>query len=176
MNTRDILSSLRNHPLTRNVFKGVYSANTLPNIRREKSKEAKAYVFNLDPSYLPGSHWVAVYSNRKGIEYFDSYGLPPSTDRIRRLLGSRCKYNTKRLQSFYTTVCGQYCLYFIWKRCHGQSMETILQSFGENTTLNDLIVNSTVNNVFETEERLVDWGLLSRQTAKIFQPWHMEKR
>ena len=37
-----------------------------------------AYVFNLDPSYKPGSHWVAVYIDRKGRpEYFDSFGRPP---------------------------------------------------------------------------------------------------
>ena len=34
-------------------------------------------VFNLDPSYKPGSHWVAVYIDRNGLpEYFDFFGRP----------------------------------------------------------------------------------------------------
>ena len=37
-----------------------------------------AYVFNLDPSYKPGVHWVAVYIDRECLpEYFDSFGCPP---------------------------------------------------------------------------------------------------
>ena len=40
-----------------------------------------AYAFNLDPSYKPGVHWVAVYIDRKGRpEYFDSFGCPPQRE------------------------------------------------------------------------------------------------
>ena len=35
-------------------------------------------VINLDPSYKPGSHWVAVYFDRNGEgEYFNSLGRYP---------------------------------------------------------------------------------------------------
>ena len=37
-----------------------------------------AYVFNLDLSYKPGVHWVAVYIDRKGRpEYFDFLDVLP---------------------------------------------------------------------------------------------------
>ena len=38
-----------------------------------------SFVINLDPSYRPGSHWVAVYFDKNGVaEYFDSLaGYPP---------------------------------------------------------------------------------------------------
>ena len=35
------------------------------------------FIYNLEPSYMPGSHWVATYVKDKVINYFDSFGLPP---------------------------------------------------------------------------------------------------
>ena len=41
-----------------------------------------AYIFNLDPSYKPGVHWVAVYIDKEGRpEYFDSFGRPPPKEK-----------------------------------------------------------------------------------------------
>ena len=45
-----------------------------------KPKDVRAYVINTDESHLPGTHWIAVYfpeDKNNGVEYFDSYGLPP---------------------------------------------------------------------------------------------------
>lgn len=41
-------------------------------------------IFNLDPHYMSGSHWVSLYIdlNKCGIYYFDSYGLPPNKEII----------------------------------------------------------------------------------------------
>ena len=36
------------------------------------------FIYNLEPSYMSGSHWVATYVKDKVINYFDSFGLPPS--------------------------------------------------------------------------------------------------
>lgn len=47
-------------------FKGVYSSDTVPN-------KKGYYIVNLDPSHMPGSHWVAVL--RDGRTYvYDSFG------------------------------------------------------------------------------------------------------
>ena len=35
------------------------------------------FIYNLEPSYMSGSHWVATYVKDKVINYFDSFGLPP---------------------------------------------------------------------------------------------------
>lgn len=46
-----------------------------------KGKRQIGVVFNLDPHYKPGSHWVALYIdlNKGGIYYFDSYAeFPPN--------------------------------------------------------------------------------------------------
>ena len=35
------------------------------------------FIYNLEPSYMSGSHWVATYVKNGIINYFDSFGIPP---------------------------------------------------------------------------------------------------
>ena len=35
------------------------------------------FIYNLEPSYMNGSHWVATYVKDNIINYFDSFGIPP---------------------------------------------------------------------------------------------------
>jgi len=35
------------------------------------------FIYNLEPSYMNGSHWVSTYVKDNVINYFDSIGLPP---------------------------------------------------------------------------------------------------
>jgi len=89
-----------------------------------KELEGKTHigiVYNLDPHYKNGSHWVANYINipKKTCYYFDSYGLPPPKEIYKFMqwlsiqepdmkLGS----NGRRFQRL-NSECGMYCLYFL---------------------------------------------------------------
>lgn len=74
-------------------------------------------IFNLDPSYLPGSHWVALFFNnkKKTIEYFDSTGEPPNKN-IQKFLDtfkeSKLIVNNLEHQRGIT-ACGLYSILFI---------------------------------------------------------------
>ena len=35
------------------------------------------FVYNLEPSYMRGSHWCATYAKNNVINYFDSFGMMP---------------------------------------------------------------------------------------------------
>ena len=35
------------------------------------------FIYNLEPSYTKGSHWIATYAKDNVINYFDSFGMPP---------------------------------------------------------------------------------------------------
>lgn len=48
-------------------FKGVYSSDNAP-------KKPGYYIVNLDPSHMPGSHWVALFRNNRGAYVYDSFG------------------------------------------------------------------------------------------------------
>jgi hypothetical protein len=88
-------------------------------------------VFNLDPSYKSGSHWVAmaIDLNRKKIYYFDSYGMKPpmQVSRYMRyfLLQDKelkLQFNARRFQ-FSNTECGMYSIYFLIRMIQGESFK-----------------------------------------------------
>jgi hypothetical protein len=81
-------------------------------------------IFNLDPHFKGGSHWVALYINLKKknkpiISYFDSYGYktPPLIARLMRsfkLQAPNCElgFNARRFQ-YGHSECGMFSMYFI---------------------------------------------------------------
>ena len=109
------------------TFIGIFSANTIP--KDLFNNKNKCFIFNTDPSNLPGRHWIAVYvQNKNKIEYFDSYGkipkLPIFSKRIQHI-----HWNKKRLQSPYSTICGEYCIYYLLKRHNISSMKKVFNTF-----------------------------------------------
>ena len=87
-------------------------------------------IFNLDPHYKGGSHWVGLYININNIkkpyvDYFDSYGYatPPLIARLMRsfkLQVKNCQLgrNARRFQ-FGQSECGMFSMYFIICMIHG---------------------------------------------------------
>lgn len=79
-------------------------------------------IVNTDPSSKPGKHWVAFFRSSHGkLEFFDSYGRPPNhfgfPIGVNMLDASCCEYNSLTLQADNTSVCGQYCILFLFLRC-----------------------------------------------------------
>ena len=64
MNSKQLRWILSNDKVTSRNFKGVYALDEIKHI--QQISFSSAYIFNLDPSYKPGVHWVAVYTDRKG--------------------------------------------------------------------------------------------------------------
>jgi hypothetical protein len=81
-------------------------------------------IFNLDPHYKGGSHWVGMYINlnkKDNFEcsYFDSYGMktPPLIARLMRSFtlqvpNIKLGFNARRFQ-FGGSECGMFSMYFI---------------------------------------------------------------
>jgi len=61
---------------------------------------------------------------------------------------SRIEINSKRLQSKDTTVCGQYCLFYLMCRTRGYSLYQITDLFTENFNLNDQFVYNVIDEQF----------------------------
>ena len=130
-----------------NVFLGVFARDEIP----LHLPPTFAMVVNTHPSNKPGEHWVAFYVDRnircvEG-EYFDSYGLPPPPDF--ELLLDRCclnyKFNRHQLQDYFSFVCGQYCIYYLYHRFHGESLGSICSRLREAGDKNDSIVANFVS-------------------------------
>ena len=148
MNSRQVQSALNGDKVLRNIFNGVYASNKLP----AKPQKPFAIVINLDEHHEPGSHWVAVYaSENNDMQYFDSYGRPPTLYSIINFLkraGGRWTYNEVCLQNPLTTVCGQYCLVYLWMKSRNHNLRDFVELFGANTTSNDLKIETLYNNAF----------------------------
>ena len=134
-------------------FGGILPADGLDN-KTTSNSEQRFYIVNTDPSNLPGSHWVA-FGIGERVEFFDSLGRAPNYyyDNFERFLierGPSYTYNKTRYQSSESESCGEFCLYYIALRTVDVSYETIVNSFRENVSLNDVLVHDFVSDVFAT--------------------------
>lgn len=103
-------------------------------------------VYNLDPHFKSGSHWVANYIDIPGHKcyYFDSYGMepPPQVAKFMKWLTTqdpkmRLEYNARRLQ-YKNTECGIYCIYFIIRMLEGDKFTDITRRKPSDSDMLDL--------------------------------------
>ena len=88
--------------------------NVLSRDEKEKHKhKLDIFIYNLEPSYMSGSNWVAIYTKNNVINYFDSFGLQPFQEIVNHARKSNLTliHQSDQLQNMFTTTCG-YCLYF----------------------------------------------------------------
>lgn len=150
MNTSEIRKALS---LARAGSIGVYAADRVPfNLTLPA-----ALVVNTDPASKPGQHWIAIYIDKNGSGvYFDSYGEQPTSRHHRHRLRQLCKrveYNRKRLQSLDSTVCGEYCIMFIYNMCSGRTLRSFCNVFSRDTRSNDRIVSQFCSKLLKKIKR-----------------------
>lgn len=139
MNTAQLYIAMKSDKYISNEMGGVYAGNNLPLIVNDKPK---IFIVNLDPNFLPGTHWVVIYCLPNGIcEYFDSLGNPPSKLLTTFLVNNSVQYafGERRLQGFLDS-CGMFCLFWCYYRTRGFSFQEILNKFGTNVHINDVTV------------------------------------
>lgn len=103
-------------------------------------------VYNLDPHYKSGSHWVANYIDLAGhtCYYFDSYGMkpPPQVETFMKWLAvqdptMKLQSNGRRLQ-YSNTECGMYCIYMIIRMLEGDQFLQITRRKPKDADMIDL--------------------------------------
>ena len=103
MNSRQLHWILSGDKFTKLSFRGVYAINEMKSIK-SVSHPSSFVIYNLDPSYKPGSHWVAVHFDKNSVgEYFDSFAHYPSHEVV-HFLRSHAKgwqYNRMQVQELY---------------------------------------------------------------------------
>lgn len=158
-------------PFLKEVFIGVFPSDRIPDFRQLKNRRAYALIVNLDESQHAGSHWIAIYlpkHRNEWAEYFDSYGRPPTIPSFLKLLKKYKGYvfNNDILQSPYSTVCGQYCLFYLCHRAKKERIPSILRYFrNQSKYTNDILVNRYVRRYFRTNLKLCDIPFIGRQIA-----------
>lgn len=93
-----------------------------------KGKTKLGIVYNLDPHYKSGSHWVANFIDiaKKQCYYFDSYGMEPPKQIYRFMQWltiqepkMKLGWNGRQFQR-QNSECGMYCLYFLDRMIGGE--------------------------------------------------------
>jgi hypothetical protein len=99
----------------------------------DKGKNKIGIVFNTDPHYKEGSHWIALFIDikKKFIYFFDSNGnyVPSRINKFVKRVQKQAKFlnipfkfeeNYPRIHQDQDTECGIYVLYFIIKLLQGK--------------------------------------------------------
>ena len=81
-------------------------------------------ILNTDSNDQPGIHWLALYAPlSNGIELFDLFGYFSSMYSLNFLDHLHSSYS---IQSPRTSVCGHYCIVYIYLRSNNYSLSDIV--------------------------------------------------
>ena len=169
MNNREIDNLLNSNPKTKTIFAGVYPYDLLP--LNTNILKPSAFIINTDPHYKRGEHWIAIYFPMEGLpELFDSYGFPIIIPKLKQFIGNQpYHYNKNLIQDMFSSVCGQYCIYFIYCKSIGKSLNSIVNSFGTNKALNDEYVNSVIQTIFNVDLPIYNISFMKKQISVMLQ-------
>ena len=95
------------------------------------------FIYNLEPTYMSGSHWVATYVKNGIINYFDSFGMPPFQEIVNHAKRKNMTllHQSDQIQNLLTTTCGYFCLYFLNEMDKGRSYYDLLKVFNSHNTM-----------------------------------------
>ena len=95
------------------------------------------FIYNLEPSYMIGSHWVATYVKNGIINYFDSFGMPPFQEIVNHAKRKNMTlvHQSDQIQNLMTTTCGYFCLYFLNEMSKGRSYYDSMKVFNIHNTM-----------------------------------------
>jgi hypothetical protein len=152
LTTSQIDQNLRHHPATCNYFEGVFALNQLPTYYL--TNRPSLVVCNTAYSESPGEHWVCFFLGQNQVEYFDSYGCPPSNQALNNFIalngGDNTCFNTRCLQSVNAATCGKYVTTYLLYRSMGFTTAQYLNEF--NVAMNsDRTVRKLYESLFGTE-------------------------
>jgi len=145
MNSLDGLSNLMlekvifRHKKLSSFFKGCFAADRIPS----HLTAPFAFIVNFEKSGERGSHWSSIVSiNTETIEYFDSFGRLPPKGSIEKFIETfKIKIiNRTSFQNPFSTVCGQYSVYYLVQRFLKISPNTIFETL-KNSKNSDKLVN-----------------------------------
>ena len=146
METRQIDGILSRIIAPPSRFIGVFAKDQIP-IPNKLTHFPACFVANTGTSNKKGEHWVAFWlETSEHCEFFDSYGFSPLIYGFNVPFTS---FNTMSLQSLKSSVCGHFCIYYLYGRSRGLPMSLILNSFSiSNLEWNDYQVARFVNKHF----------------------------
>ena len=122
------------------TFIGCYPHDKLPQI---KKKSNICIIINTANSKSIGEHWVAMRMTKDNCFYFDSFGLEIINENIKNFakIYKKVIYSERCIQTIQSEKCGEFCVAFVNNIDCVESYQNFINSFCENSYINDFIVN-----------------------------------
>ena len=165
MNSEQIDKALRSDDTVNEVYVGTFPADLLPYPKEFPG----AYIANTQPSSMSGEHWVAFYCDNDKVECFDSYGKNPTdcSDYIAKWVDDEYQViQIEVLQADDSTVCGQYCMFFVLVRAYGFSYQDVFSALTSDSRVNDRFVCKFINKFFKLRKVVKDKKFLISRLLK----------
>ncbi|KAF6037864.1 hypothetical protein EB796_003833 [Bugula neritina] len=152
-------------------FLGVFPINKIPKVALENN--TCCAVVNTKPNTHEGEHWVCFAKKENGSSvYFDSFGYPPyNLPEIGDVLeqSNNWIFNDVQLQSPYSTVCGQYVIFFLTHYARGITPEHIIELLNDNgdTFANDAFIFNYIKNNISLGQESINNIITNTGNSKI---------
>lgn len=149
MNTLELFSFLKYESHCKKYFLGVYARNELP---KSFNKLPSALIFNTDNRNEPGEHWLAIFIDEyRNVEFFDPAGMHPSFYGLESYIssiGNSMNWNSKRIQSEFSEICGQICIFYLYFKCRQYTLDYIQHNFSSDLINNEKIILNFLDQIF----------------------------
>ena len=149
MRTVELNTILFGNRASKRYFVGTFPACEIP----ISNKHRYCFVTNTEEHDKPGEHWNAWFVRDNSVLFFDSFGRYPwdqsfphdYSDFIRKF--DIVEYTTTAIQAFESTLCGLFCIHFIYEISFGLDFSDFLNEYYRNVNLNDDVVISFINSI-----------------------------
>lgn len=129
-----ITAIVTNNPKTRKHFQGVFSCDKIPDMKKTK---IFYMIVNTTSSETFGEHWTLYFKrNTSNMIYVDSLAKNPKEygqcfEKAYEKLTKNCNVHKLEnpLQSDSSSLCGVYCIFFVFYLSLGISINTIQKKF-----------------------------------------------
>lgn len=140
----EVINSILTRGVTKKYYRGTYPEDIQFNF-------ATPYcvVTNCDTHNGPGTHWNAWYFEKSMTYFFDSYGRSADDETLpkdyQRLIKTKnYLFNHRIVEGIFSKTCGEFCIYVLHFFCQGYTWDEIIESFSEDTNINDEYVKEFV--------------------------------
>ena len=150
-------------------FLGVYPINHIP---WSKCVVPFCLIYNTAAWPSVGRHWVAISQIEKDkVECFDSLNEGDFYPNELANLAPVVTYNSLQLQSNCSSVCGEYCIFYIYCRLKGIPFQQIVTCFSP-TKLgeNDKLVYKIVHSNFAISKRPRPYPVINKKCIQSSVP------
>lgn len=165
MNTAQLVHAINRDAILNKMCIGVFPCDKIPLIKSIPC----CLIVNEDKSTETGTHWLAMYiHDYNNCEFFDSFGRSTQIKNIRNFLRNFKNVNrtARQVQSAWSTVCGQHCLYFLFSRSRGISFSAVMNLYSKDLLDNDEAVCDFTNDMFDLSTKLTNEEYISSQFCK----------